>query len=147
MAVGFWEMFFDSDYRQREDINELRVALATTTDTSQLQRSVGTLQMKVRSLETLVTVLVKMLEDAGQLDAKVLRYRVEAEIEAQEALRREAGVMSMGEAFQSHAQAAAPVETPPPTTPTLCARCGQTVPQNQTTITATGTICDRCAAG
>ena len=145
MPVGFWDMFFDSDYRQREDINELRQQLAISTDTSQLQRVVGTLQNKVRGLETLVSVLVKMLEEAGQLDAKVLRYRVEAEIESQEAARREAGVTSMSDALQGQAHAANPVEAPPPTTPTICSRCGQTVPQNLTTITASGTICDRCA--
>lgn len=137
MPVGFWEMFFDNDYRQREDINELRSALASGMDTSYLQHTIGMLQTKVRGLETLVSVLVKMLEESGQLDAKVLRYRVEAEIESQEAARREATVGSTS---------GNPVEVPPPSTPTMCARCGKTVPQNLTTITVAGVICDRCAA-
>ena len=147
MPVGFWDMFFDSDYRQREHINALRddnVAVAGEIDSvrahaMQLQRQVG-------DLSVLVSVLVRLLEENGQIDAKVLRYRVEAELENIAAYRMQQGPRTMGQALaQGGTASASPPEPEPPTTPTQCSKCGQTVPQNRTTITADGVVCDRCA--
>ena len=146
MPVGFWDLFFDSDYRQRSDINELRDQLAHATDTSHLARAAGTLTRQVQDLSLLVSMLVRMLEESGHVDGKVLRYRVEAELENMRAARESMGPMSMGDALRAGGASSEPQEAPPPTTPTMCTRCGQTVPQNLTTITASGVVCDRCAA-
>ena len=146
MPVGFWDMFFDNDYRQREDINELRDQLVHATDTTHLARAAGTLSRQVQDLSVLVQMLVRMLEEAGHLDGKVLRYRVEAELENMRAAREAFGPTTMGDALRAGGVASEPVEAPPPSTPTMCTRCGQTVPQNLTTITASGVVCDRCAA-
>jgi hypothetical protein len=146
MAVGFWDMFFDSDYRQRSDINDLREQLAVATDTSHLARAAGTLSRQVQDLSILVSLLVRMLEESGHLDGKTLRYRVEAELENMRAAREAFGPMSMGDALRSGGGSHQPVEVAPPTTPTMCMKCGQTVPQNRTVITATGVVCDRCGA-
>ena len=145
MPVGFWDMFFDNDYRQREDINELRDQLVHATDTSHLARAAGTLSRQVQDLSVLVQMLVRMLEESGHLDGKVLRYRVEAELENMRAAREAFGPTSMADALRAGRAAGEPAEAPPPSTPTMCTRCGQTVPQNLTTITAGGVVCDRCA--
>ena len=146
MPVGFWDMFFDSDYRQRSDINDLRDQLAVATDTSHLARAAGTLSRQVQDLSLLVQMLIRVLEESGHVDGKVLRYRVEAELENMRAAREAMGPMSMGDALRGPGSRNEPVEQPPPTTPTLCMKCGQTVPQNRTVITATGVVCDRCGA-
>lgn len=145
MPVGFWDMFFDNDYRQREDINELREQLASATDTNHLARAASTLGRQVQDLSVLVQVLVRMLEESGHLDGKTLRYRVEAELENMRAIRESMGPLSMGDALRGGGSSARPQEAPPPTTPTLCVKCSRMVPQNQTTITANGVVCDRCA--
>src|SRR5688500_4380414 len=145
MPVGFWDMFFDNDYNQRSDINELRDQLAIATDTSHLARAAGTLSRQVQDLSLLVGMLVRMLEESGHVDGKVLRYRVEAELENMKAAREATGPMSMGDALRGGSAGGGPQEAPPPVTPTMCMKCGQTVPQNRTTITATGVVCDRCA--
>ena len=43
--------------------------------------------------------------------------------------------------------AAQPAHSKPPTALVTCVQCGATVPANQTTITARGTVCDRCEVG
>ena len=145
MGAGFWDYFFDSDYRQRRDIEELRDQLSVASNTSGVVTATATLSRQVQDLSILVQVLVRMLEEAGNVDGKVLRYRVEAELENMRAAREAFGPMSMSDALRGGSSGNEPVETPPPTTPTLCAKCGQMVPANRTTITAMGTYCDRCA--
>ena len=135
MPVGFWDRFFDSDYRQRTDINELRANSENVTSDLEILRSqCHRMQRQISDLSVLVGVLVKVLEESGQLDAKILRYRVEAELESLAAARVDA----------KRAQATAKV-IPPATTPTECGKCGQIVPANRTTITEAGVVCDRCA--
>ena len=148
MTVGFWDMFFDSDYRQREHINALRDDnVATAGEIESVRAHAMRLQRQVGDLSVLVSVLVRLLEEGGQLDAKVLRYRVEAELENMAAYRAQQGPMSMGQAISGPPSASAsPPEPEAPTTPTTCGKCGQVVPANRTTITASGVLCDRCAA-
>lgn len=143
MPVGFWDTFFDSDYRQRADINALREADAAYTahvaaDLDGVRQQCMRLQRQVGDLSILVSVLVRMLEEGGQLDSKVLRYRVEAALEAIAAARVAPS--------PSPDHIANPPEPQAPTTPTTCGRCGQVVPANRTTITERGIVCDRCAA-
>jgi formylmethanofuran dehydrogenase subunit E len=145
MPVGFWDGFFDSDLRQRSDINDARAdAAAVGYEVDKMQGSLARMQRQIGDLSTLVSVLIRMLEESGNTDMKVLRYRVEAELDAQRAAREQFGPTSLGD-LRATPQAAAPVEPAPPTAPTTCAKCGIVVPQNRTTITANGVVCDRCA--
>lgn len=76
---GYW---FDSEWRQRDDINDLAAESgATAYGVEILQQQVAQLRPMVFELSATVAVLVKMLAEAGQLDTKVLQYRVEAELE------------------------------------------------------------------
>jgi len=145
MAVGFWDMFFDNDYRQRSDINDIRDQLAIATDTSHIVTATATLSRQIQDLSVLVHVLIRLLEESGGVDGKMLRYRVEAELENLAAARRGFGPVSMGDALKAGGASAEPAEPPPNLTPTVCGKCGQTVPANRTTITANGVVCDRCA--
>lgn len=147
MAVGFFDMFFDSEYRQRSDINEVRgdaaEARAMVAETSAfLGEKIRTQATQIRDLHMLVSVMARMLIDAGIVDEKVLRYRLEAEMEAD--IERRAAQNAARFASTSEPR---PVEAPPPATPTVCAKCGKTVPAHQTVITADGTLCDSCGAG
>ena len=144
MPAGFWDYFFDNDYRQRADISDLRDQLAIATDTSHIANATATLHRQIGDLSVLVSTLVRMLEESGHVDSKVLRYRVEAELETMRAAYGP-GPASMGEALRAGGSSESPQEAPPPTTPTQCTKCGQTVPANRTTITANGVVCDRCA--
>jgi formylmethanofuran dehydrogenase subunit E len=140
MAVGFWDTFFDNDYRQRTDINDVRADTAyVAADVDALRGQVMRLQRQLGDLSVLVSVLVRVLQESGAVDPKVLRYRVEAEIENLAVAR--------GERMYTPAPAhvANPPEPQAPTVPTTCGKCGQTVPANRTTITEAGVLCDGCA--
>jgi len=144
MAVGFFDTFFDSDYRQRSDINDVQMdaaeARAMVAETSAvLGAQLAAQRDQIRDLSMLTSVLARMLIEGGIVDEKILRYRVEAELESH-AERIAAKASTAG-------SEPAPVDEPPPTTPTTCVRCGVTVPANLTVITADGTVCDRCGAG
>lgn len=145
MPVGFWDMFFDSDYRQRADINAMRdsdVAYAAhvAADIDGVRAQCMQLHRQVGDLSILVGLLVRLLEESGHVDSKVLRYRVEAELELLAAAR----AAPRPQPAPDHI--ANPPEPQAPTTPTTCGKCGQVVPANRTTITERGVVCDRCAA-
>jgi hypothetical protein len=150
MAVNFWDLFFDSNYRQRADINELRdLEWSTSSNVASIGAYTAQLRRQVHDLSMTVAILVKMLEEAGQIDAKTLRYRVEAEIEAMaaaEAQSRAGGPNSLNELPQT-GPTAQPERPEPLTTLVSCVHCGAEVPANETTITERGTVCDRCEAG
>ncbi len=135
-------MFLDSDYRQRSDINEVRgdaaEARAMAAETSAtLGRQIAIQREQIRDLHMLTSMLARMLIESGVIDEKVLRYRLEAELEAEAERRAPKPVVNGID----------PLEEPPPATPTVCARCNATVPAHQTVITLDGTVCDRCGAG
>jgi hypothetical protein len=102
------------------------------------------MQRQLGDLGTLVSVLIRLLEESGHADMKVLRYRVEAELDAQLAARQQFGPTSIGD-LRASAANVSPPEPEAPTTPTTCTKCGSVVPQNRTTITVSGVVCDRCA--
>ncbi len=143
MAVGFFDTFFDSDYRQRSDINAVRDDAAEArhmvAETSAfLGQRIQELQQQVRDLTVLSSVMARMLIESGAVDEKVLRYRVEAELEAVIESMKPKPYLSTAEVQ--------PAEEQPPATPTVCARCAKTVPAHQTVITAEGTLCDSCGS-
>jgi len=143
MAVGFFDTFFDSDYRQRSDINDVRDDAAEArhmvAEASQFfGQRITELQKQVRDLTVLSSVLTKMLIESGVVDETVLRYRLEAELEAAIERAKPRPYVSTAEVW--------PVEAPPHATPTVCSKCGKTVPAHQTVITAEGTMCDGCGA-
>src|SRR5882757_2700274 len=83
---SFFQYWFDSDYRQRRDIEETSDQVHALED--QLTRSgmaMVSLHTQIAELSATVSVLLKMLGDAGQVDMKVLRYRVEAELDVHRA--------------------------------------------------------------
>ena len=146
MPAGFWDKFFDSDYRQRDDIHDARAETAAVGfEVDSLRSTVARMQRQLGDLSTLVSVLVRVLEESGHADMKVLRYRVEAELDQQRAARESFGPTSLGDLRSAAPVSASPPEPVAPTTPTTCTKCGSVVPQNRTTITASGVVCDRCA--
>jgi hypothetical protein len=100
MPAGFWDYVFDNEYRQRRDIEELRdYESAVAGGISSLGGYTQQLRAQVNSLSVLVSVLVRMLEDSGHLDTKVLQYRVEAMLEEQAAAAQAHGPVDLGDAL------------------------------------------------
>jgi hypothetical protein len=121
---SYFRYWFDTEYRQRRDIDATSDEIHALDDQA-TQQAIATISMhtQIAELSATVSVLMKMLAEAGQLDMKVLRYRVEAELDARHA----------------------PTEPEPPATmPTeiACAKCGKKVPPPQTIMTVKGAICD-----
>ena len=155
MGASFWRYLFDSNWQQRRDIEELRDQL----DIAQAQAAGGagfhsdlsnaSLRRQIHELSATVMVLVDMLAEAGALDRDKLRARVEGVLEnAREETPampdpwRPADVDSTparrsGDPYRDSLSAETKVQ---------CASCGSTVPERLTVITATGVICDVCAA-
>jgi hypothetical protein len=130
MGVTLFDHFFDTDLKQRRDIQgaaaaagEARYFGALALDTiEQLRKQVLSQRDEIRDLSIAISVLVKMLSEHGTVDDKVLRYRVEAALEE----RIEASQVM----------------------PTVaCVQCQNLVPAAQTQLTAFGAVCDRCATG
>jgi hypothetical protein len=137
MPVTFWDRFFDSDFRQRTDIGALQdrenqVALDVGEQAHHIER----LDRRVHELELLLSALMKVMSEMGQLDPRAVKMRVEAELEA---------MRPLAPAPRAPAAAAHPAKTPTPSYPVRCDKCGNTVSSTQTTITERGTLCDKCA--
>jgi hypothetical protein len=133
MPAGFWDRFFDNDYNQRTDIGHLQdqeqqVAL----DLGSQQTRINLLERQIHELGMTLAALMKVMSEMGQLDARAVKLRVEAELEA---MKPPAPAPIV----------AHPAKTKPADFPVTCDKCGQTVPSSRTTITATGTLCDKCA--
>lgn len=126
---GIFDYWFDSEWRQRDDINDLAAESgATAYSVDILQQQVAQLRPMVFELSATVAVLVKMLAEAGNLDPKVVQYRVEAELEE-----------------RRHPKPAPP---PPPEAPRVirCIRCLREVPAERTIMTGNGAMCDPACA-
>jgi hypothetical protein len=138
MPATFWDRFWDSEYRQRTDIEDIRdIGSAVAYDLGRIGGEVQILRRQVDDLTVLCSVLVKMLEETNHVDSKTLRYRVEAELDR---MHPERSIL----AAAIPASNASPAPEPPPTTPTKCSKCGTMVPANRTNITAEGVVCDNC---
>jgi hypothetical protein len=129
--IGFFQALFDDQmsWGEAAAINQATGrADAAMEQGNMLGSTIGALQGRVnaqareiKTLRSLIGVLAGVLRDTGVVDADVLDYRLEAALE---------------EAAEA---AAAPAQV-------TCLRCGKQFPQQQTTLTEMGTMCDRCAA-
>jgi len=118
-------MFGDTDWRRRQDIDSVTSMNEAMADNmANLGSQVTRLRAQVHDLSTAVTVVMRMLAESGALDATVLKYRVEAELEA-----------------------IADARANPAAQTVKCITCGQVVPAARTVLTGDGTVCDACAAG
>ncbi len=139
MPASFFEMFFDSDYKQRSDINDAYAEAANArfatsiamSNVEQLGKQVLAQRDEIRDLTVALSVLVKMLAETGALDDKVLRYRVEAQLEERIDAAKAAHV-------RQRVAAAAPEELPDVT----CSKCLQKRDPGQTIMTGNGLVCD-----
>ncbi len=79
---GFFDYYFDSEWRQRSDINDLAAETgAAAYGVEVLQQQMVNLRPMVHELSATVAVLLRMLAEAGHIDPTVIKYRVEAELE------------------------------------------------------------------
>jgi len=131
MAVGFWDMFFDSEYRQRRDINQ-------TIDMEQaLTSDVGALQSQLRAMRenlNMLSITVAALMEVAAVDPAAVRARAEA-MWAQ--LHPPPPMQPQTPEAIAH-----PRKPPPSTAPITCTKCGRSVPANLTLMTGDGPICD-----
>lgn len=135
MPVTFWDRFFDTDYRQRTDIGAIQDYEATVaSDVATHDAKIARLETRLQELSMTVAALMKVMSEMGQLDPRAVMMRVEAELEA---MRPPAPA--------PHAAEPHPTKAKPPDFPVECAKCGAKVPSSRTTITAAGTLCDKCA--
>ena len=147
---GFWDYqdywktvtsgrsWFDAEWKQRRDINDLETAEAQTAyDVSSLQVAIGQMQKKLLELSVTTIVMAQVLEEAKLLDLAQLHARIDAELEN---LRPKPAPMPQSPP-EPHPTKAKPLDTP-----VACGKCGTSVPSSRTTITERyGTVCDRCA--
>ncbi len=117
--LELFDYWFDTDWKQRDDINELMGTAGVAAFNAEMaQRQLAQLRPLVFELSATVAVLTKMLAEAGQLDPKVLQYRIEAEIDARRNWKPEAQ-------------------------PTIkCSRCLREVVPARTLMTGDGAVCD-----
>ena len=118
-------MFADTDWRRRQDIDSVAsMSEAMADNMANLGSQVTRLRAQVHDLSIAMTVMMRMLAESGALDATVLKYRVEAELEA-----------------------IADARANPAAQTVKCITCDQVVPAARTVLTGDGTVCDACAAG
>jgi formylmethanofuran dehydrogenase subunit E len=92
---------------------------------SELRAKLARQRMRTTDLSHVVAMLVRMLDEAGVVKTADLHARIEVELAAIAAER---------------------AKTPGPDD-ARCDRCDALVPKARTTITANGTLCDRCFEG
>ena len=116
----------DHEYRQRLEIEDAlgrEQVLGANADS--VSTYIRGLQRDVDELRVTVGILVQMLAEANQVDATVVRYRVEAALDELHAAQP--------------ADNTARTEMPATTT---CVRCRHEVPTASTVMTAGGACCD-----
>jgi hypothetical protein len=124
-------MFFDSEYRQRRDINQ-------ALDLEQVISSdIGSLQSQLRAMHenlNMLSVTVAALMEVARVDPAAVRARAEA-MWAQ--LHPPPPVVPQTPDAIAH-----PRKPPPNVAPITCIKCGRSVPSNTTLMTGDGPICD-----
>jgi hypothetical protein len=119
--ASFLDHWLDSDYKQRDDIDEAKFqAELARVDLDQLRDVVGRQRRELFELKATVAMLMRLLDEAGVVPAATLRARVDAEL---------AGL----------AEAARPEHRQ-----VQCIRCRRTVPAIQTELTEDGPLCGPC---
>jgi hypothetical protein len=132
---GFWDTFFDSDTRRREDIDQ---ALdATDRLEFKIDTTFNALNTKMMRLAMTVDVLLDILEEHDLLDPHELDRRVRERLDPPQP----APAAGTGGPYRE-----GPSAEPPPVRNVMCTRCQSTVPISATQITASGVVCDRCMA-
>jgi hypothetical protein len=122
---SYLSFMFDSEWRQRQDIDSVSsLAEGMADNVANLGSQVTRLRAQVHELSVTVAVLMRVLTESNTIDASVLKYRVEAELEE-----------------IAHARANPAAQTVARVT------CGTVVPSARTVLTGDGAICDGCAAG
>lgn len=73
-SVGFWDHLFDDDYKQRDDIESLKVSAGSTArSTGSLERRVGQLADRLGRLELTVQGVYRVLEEQGSITNEQFR--------------------------------------------------------------------------
>ena len=146
---AFFETFFaDTEVEHPDMPDEASVA--------GLQGQVQTLTRNLFDLQLVVASLIETLHKIELADPVKLRETVEEELSrVRTNLAAKAEIRAAEQRATKQAREAAKHASQPEPSlghqavvgSTVCAKCGKTVPSGRTTITATGTICDLCAAG
>ena len=123
--MGIFDYWFDSEWRQRDDINSLLgTSEAAAYGVDILQNQMAQIRPMIVELSATVAVLTKMLAEAGLLDPKVVQYRVQAELDERRnpppPPRRAAEVIP----------------------PLRCSNCLREVRPERTIMTENGPVCD-----
>jgi hypothetical protein len=118
--------FWDTEVRQRRDINEaLDREDALQSNVDSLRTHIRGLHQDIDELRVTVGILIQMLAEANQVDPTVIRYRVEAALD------------------ELHAPPPVNKATPTQMPATItCIRCRREVPPASTVMTADGARCD-----
>ncbi|HEY1556992.1 MAG TPA: hypothetical protein VGF94_19290 [Kofleriaceae bacterium] len=134
-SSSFW---FDSEWKQRRDINNLEIAESEVQyEVGSLGVALGQIQKQMLELSMTVVVMSQVLHEAGALDVPKLQARIDAELEK---------LRPKPKPQQPQVVVAHPTKAKPPDTQVPCQRCGASVPSSRTTITERyGTVCDDCA--
>jgi hypothetical protein len=119
--ASFLDHWLDSDYKQRDDIDEAKFqAELARTDIEQMRDVAGRQRRELHELKTTVAMLMRLLDEAGVVPAATLRARVDAELTAQVTAAR------------------------PENRTVQCIRCRRSVPAIQTELTGDGPLCAPC---
>jgi hypothetical protein len=147
---AFFETFFADTEVEHPDMPE-------EASVAGLQGQVQTLTRNLFDLQLVVASLIETLHKIELADPVKLRETVEEElgrVRTSLAAKAELRAAEQRAAKQDREAARHASGQPQPSIghqavqgSTTCAKCGKTVPSGRTTITATGTICDLCAAG
>ena len=119
--MAYLDYLFDTEYRQRRDINQLKTeASGLAGDVSSIDAQLRDVGWKLEQLSATVRVLMRRLAAAGQLDLATIKAEVSAEI------------------HQPHALDGAKLTA-------TCVRCGKTAPADEMVKLGADTWCRPCA--
>ena len=164
MSRNFFDHLFDSDYRQREDINSLHDqidTLSTVPDHTEIIREMASrldqLELLNKALLELVTqkglvsqeevgVMMKQIDlldgvEDGKLSSHVHRNAPTCPHCGRYVNPRRTQCVYCRAPLNAQVRAA-PV--PKPQKQVSCSRCGEVVPENQTLFAASGLVCEPC---
>lgn len=81
--MGFWDHWFDDDYKQRDDIESLKVSAGSVAQsTGSLERRVGQLADRVGRLELTVQGVYRVVEQQGFItDEQFRQLLVQVDLE------------------------------------------------------------------